>query len=182
VRLFFSLSLSLIFFPILALIIGVVVGVIVLLCLVIALIIGVIYWRRHKNERDRADRFLEELDDTPSWLRPIPLTTFREFVRKADERLWHKNFELLQKRHQELDEAKWAGVSKEQRYPAALQLNNVDKNRYINILPNERSRVKLSDDAANDYINANWIFVRERERYSNIFISCLSLPFSLLLL
>lgn len=55
-------------------------------------------------------------------------------------------------------------------YPSAIKPNNFQKNRYNNVLPNERTRVVLSlKDGKNDtdYINANYIEV-EQSKY----ISC----------
>ena len=42
---------------------------------------------------------------------------------------------------------------------AELPEETLDKNRYANVIPNPRSRVKLLD-APSDYINANYIKVR----------------------
>lgn len=44
-------------------------------------------------------------------------------------------------------------------YPTATAFSNTSKNRYHNVLPNESTRVKLSDppDGETDYINANYM-------------------------
>jgi len=52
---------------------------------------------------------------------------------------------------------------------AELQCNR-PKNRFTNILPYDRTRVKLlplDDDDGSDYINANWIPVRQQTMHSS---------------
>jgi len=44
------------------------------------------------------------------------------------------------------------------RYPTAMEFLNQNKNRYIDVLPNENTRVQLE---SGNYINANYIFDRE---------------------
>jgi len=81
-----------------------------------------------------------------------------------EDRDWRNHFELLSQFTHEKDEAKWGQSSKEERYPTALTMENISKNRYKNILPEEHSRVILEpeDDFTGDYINASWIWVCEK--------------------
>jgi len=42
-------------------------------------------------------------------------------------------------------------------YKSASQSLNKPKNRYVNVLPSEQTRVVLNGSSESDYINANWI-------------------------
>ncbi len=44
------------------------------------------------------------------------------------------------------------------RFPSATKPSNVCKNRWFDVLPEEKTRVVLKEDSEDgDYINANWV-------------------------
>ena len=135
---------------------------IIIIIVVIVVIVVVIRRRKVINGFNLKDIDVNDEREFPSWLKDVPAASFKESVKKMNDRDWERQFEALNIHQHELDETKWGGKSKEQRYPTATLPENLKKNRYTNILPTESSRVKLKvidDSADTDYINANWISV-----------------------
>ncbi|XP_065148299.2 receptor-type tyrosine-protein phosphatase eta [Paramisgurnus dabryanus] len=106
------------------------------------LTITVIYWRIYKKKTN---------SDTPMHaMRSLPLTqkVYEEYFKEhADFFRFEEEYEVLK------------AVGTAQSRIAALIIENEAKNRYVNVLPYDASRVKLSICCSpfDDYINANYI-------------------------
>ncbi|KAL4233225.1 hypothetical protein ACF0H5_007909 [Mactra antiquata] len=137
-------------------IIGVVVGVVVIAVIVIVIVI--VIRRRGPKKMDPApneDKInIPEIDPATAGIqrkRPICLDEMAAYVQKM-----HKDSNLLFAR--EYEDLKT--LSAKHPCEAADREENRLKNRYINIIPFDHSRVKLScmdEDDSSDYINANYL-------------------------
>ncbi|XP_006823994.2 receptor-type tyrosine-protein phosphatase beta-like [Saccoglossus kowalevskii] len=148
------------------LLLGVLLGVLI----AVAIILAIIYYKR---------RYYEE-----TTTRTVEGTANPEFIGLRDENgkppiaqkpktqkhskpvklaEYHGYFQIMSadmefRFSEEYDELR--PVGREQSWDAAELPENRAKNRYTNILPYDRTRVKLSqveDDEATDYLNANWM-------------------------
>ncbi|KAK6168678.1 hypothetical protein SNE40_019869 [Patella caerulea] len=139
--------------------VGTIVAAVVVPLIVFAFIGGVAFWwirrRKIKNKTPDDRASLHSIDssprsDTPRY-RPIKLDNFEErliILKRDSNLLFSEEFEGI------------AELSPKHPSVAAALEENKTKNRYVNILPFDHSRVKLlpiDDDDTTDYINANYI-------------------------
>ncbi|XP_076869083.1 receptor-type tyrosine-protein phosphatase H-like [Brachyhypopomus gauderio] len=130
---------------------GVIAGVLSFL-LVLTLCIGIFIWYRKSKLPGVLSKFKSSTKDKVSsyTYSPIPIQTFPEHFNSmsCDENQgFCREYEDL------------SAVGTEQSHTAADLPDNKKKNRFINVLPYESSRVKLSVESAtaSDYINANYM-------------------------
>ncbi|XP_076445144.1 uncharacterized protein LOC143283031 isoform X2 [Babylonia areolata] len=136
-------------------IVGAVVAVVVAAIIVAVIVVVVVLRRKKKKSPERPP--------SPAPLtairKPVPLKAFAahlERLHKDSNLLFQEEFEDIQERS-----------AKHSQEASVLDVNKV-KNRYVNILPYDFSRVKLStddDDVTTDFINANYIpgYTSQRE-------------------
>ncbi|KAL8563582.1 hypothetical protein ACOMHN_019320 [Nucella lapillus] len=125
---------------------------------IIVAVIVVIVWRRRRRHRknpstpdDNSHGSMDESLEIPTIRKPVKLQDFGEHLRCL-----HKDANLeFQAEFEDI-----VASSPTFLHEAAILDANKVKNRYVNILPFDRTRVKLitdEDDATADYINASYI-------------------------
>ncbi|KAK3575854.1 hypothetical protein CHS0354_001889 [Potamilus streckersoni] len=150
-------------FPVGAVVGGIIGGVVVLTTIIVIILL----LRYRSNKGKRARKALDDSNDHSHMenlvkikkQRPIKLTNFAEYV--AD---YHKDSNL--KFSEEYEDLKT--LSPQHAHEAADMEENRLKNRFVNILPFDHSRVRLlpiDDVPGSDYINANYLpgFSKTRE-------------------
>ncbi|XP_026856912.2 receptor-type tyrosine-protein phosphatase H [Electrophorus electricus] len=130
---------------------GVIAGVVVFL-LILILCIGIFIWHRKSKHPGVLSKLKSSTEDKASTnkYRPIPLKNFPEYfssMGRDENRGFYEEYENL------------SAVGTDQSHTAADLPENKKKNRFINVLPYDLSRVKLTVQTAadSDYINANYI-------------------------
>ncbi|KAK3584361.1 hypothetical protein CHS0354_009272 [Potamilus streckersoni] len=132
----------------------------------IVIVVIIVLWQRKRNNMKKASKLLD--DATGSNMenlikvrkeRPINLANFAEYVTD-----YHRDSNL--KFSQEYEDLKT--MSQQHAHEAADMEENRLKNRFVNILPFDHSRVRLlpiDDVPGSDYINANYLpgFTKTRE-------------------
>uniref|UniRef100_A0A9I3W236 protein-tyrosine-phosphatase n=1 Tax=Biomphalaria glabrata TaxID=6526 RepID=A0A9I3W236_BIOGL len=138
-------------------IVGGVVGGILGLALIIAVVFLIIYFKRRPHSaRPSSSSYVDLIkrDENIKEHRPVRITEFKDHVKKL-----HKDSNLLFQ--DEFEDIKKLSSRLPNICDEAKKENNRVKNRYVDILPYDSSRVKLEvqpeDDETMDFINANYI-------------------------
>lgn len=83
--------------------------------------------------------------------------TVPAYLKQSDRELVEKFRFIQQQEDERLREATMEGKQSRWSLGVSVLEQNDDRNRYVNIMPYERSRVKLDVVSGNDYINASYV-------------------------